>query len=457
MIEMFSFLKKKIDSFTEKIKTKIEKKEEVSRKTQTEEPKKEVLERIEEEKKEEIERELKEKKIQLSREEKELESELGEEEKEVLAEIKKEEKKKELEKRIEIEKEAKALKEIEERIEREIRAKATEETLKEKQESEFEKKLEEKLEEETEEKTSSSGLLKERELKAKVSLKSKVKKFFTGRIKIEEKDIKEFLDEFELSLLESDVEQETAKEIVEGIKKELIGKEIQGNVTQALKREIALVLEKVMNVPQINLEEKLKEKKPFIILFLGPNGAGKTTSIAKIAFRFKEKGKKVILSASDTFRAASIEQIEKHAEKLGVRLIKHKYGSDPAAVAFDAVNAAKAKGIDLVLVDSAGRQETNVNLMNELKKIDKVIKPDLKLFVGEAMAGNSLLEQAKEFNEKIGFDGFILTKIDSDTKGGTAISLISTLKKPVLFVGTGQSYKDLIEFTPRFLTQRIIK
>ncbi|MFH1694906.1 MAG: signal recognition particle-docking protein FtsY [Candidatus Micrarchaeota archaeon] len=521
---MFDFLKKKVNSFAEKIKEKLEKKEEliVREEKAVEEPKKELIETLQKEKDAELTEELKEEKIIVSEEEQELEEDLSPEEKEVLADIKEEEaklereekaqaetKRKEEQKRTEIQRKReekeiesqrkKAIKELEREQEKEIQEKAEKESLEEKKEEVFEEEFEEEIEKEIfeekigkEEKEAElkeerieagkleekdfepeepqkfkeielgkkidSDLLKERELKAKVSLTSGIKKFFTGKIKIEEKDVKGFLEDFELALMESDVEQGTAGKITEGIRKELVGKEVSGkDITETLKKEIALILEKIMDVPSISIEEKMKEKKPFVILFLGPNGAGKTTTIAKIAFKFKKKGKQVILAAADTFRAASIEQIETHAERIGVRVIKQQYGSDPAAVAFDAVKAAEAKNMDLVLIDSAGRQETNTNLMNELKKIDRVVKPDLKLFVGEAMSGNSLFEQAKEFSEKIGFDGFVLTKIDTDAKGGTAISLISALKKPVVFVGTGQGYDDLIAFTPKFITERIIK
>ena len=212
----------------------------------------------------------------------------------------------------------------------------------------------------------------------------------------------------------------------------------------------------MMETKQIDFLKTVKEKKPFKILFLGPNGAGKTTSMAKITKFLQDNNLKVIWAASDTFRAASIEQLEKHAEKLGVRVVKHNYGADPAAVAFDAVKAAEAKGIDAVLIDSAGRQETNKNLMEELKKIVRVIKPDLKIYVGESFTGQALLQQAEEYDKAIGIDGFILTKIDCDAKGGTTISLLYKLKKPVLFVGTGQEYKDLEKFRPEFVLDKIL-
>ena len=295
-----------------------------------------------------------------------------------------------------------------------------------------------------------------RELKTKVGIGKKLFGFLGGKIKITEKETEGFFDEFELSLLESDVEQETANAIIKELKERLIGKEISSrqDVSEFLKNEVKETLKKIMETEHINVLDI--KKKPLKILFLGPNGAGKTTSIAKLANYFMKNDKTVILAAGDTFRAAAIDQIEEHAKKLGVKLIKHNYGSDPTAVAFDAVKAAEAKGIDVVLIDSAGRQETNKNLLEELEKMQRVIKPDLKLYVGEAYTGQALLQQATEFNNKIGIDGFILTKIDTDVKGGTAISLLYTLKKPIVFVGTGQRYEDLLEFKPEFIIDRIL-
>lgn len=193
-----------------------------------------------------------------------------------------------------------------------------------------------------------------------------------------------------------------------------------------------------------------------VVGLLGPNGAGKTTSIAKLASHFKEKGLKVVLASSDTFRAGSIEQLEKHAERLKLPVVRHQYGSDPAAVAFDAVASAKAKGADVVLIDSAGRLETDKNLMRELEKIVRVVKPDLKIYVGEALAGQSMLDQALKFDELLSLDGFILTKIDCDVKGGASISILFKIKKPIFFLGVGQEYKDLIAFSPKFILDRVI-
>ena len=193
-------------------------------------------------------------------------------------------------------------------------------------------------------------------------------------------------------------------------------------------------------------EEKKKAGEPLIISFIGVNGSGKTTTIAKVARLFQNYKLKPVIAAADTFRAAAIQQIEAHALKLGVKLIKHDYGSDPAAVAFDAVKFAKQKAMDVVLIDTAGRLHSNINLMDEMKKIMRVAKPDLKLFIGEAITGNDCVEQAKEFNEAVGIDGVILCKADVDDKGGAAISVSHVTGKPILYLGIGQGYDDLKEF-----------
>jgi len=299
-----------------------------------------------------------------------------------------------------------------------------------------------------------------RELKTKIGIKGKLKAAITGSVELKESDIKELLWELELSLLEADVEQTTAEDICKKIKERLVGKKIsrgQG-IENTVKKEIGEILAEMMQTEEYDLikEAKAKKPKPFKILFLGPNGAGKTTSIAKLTYLLQNKGLKILWAAGDTFRAASIEQMEIHAKKLGVRVIKHQYGADPTAVAFDAVKAAQSKDIDVVLIDSAGRQETNKNLMRELEKISRVIQPDLKIYVGEAFTGQALLQQAKEYDKIIGIDGFILSKIDCDSKGGTTISLLYKIGKPVLFVGTGQEYKDLEAFKPKFVLEKII-
>ena len=333
--------------------------------------------------------------------------------------------------------------------------------VKEKQPEPAAEPIEKVPEEEIKEETAVEKPVEEkRELKAKISKVSRLKGLITREIEIKENDLKDLLWELELSLLEADVEQTTAEEIARELKERLVGKKIGGkqNIDDVLKEEIKGTLASMMDIKGIDLLKEIKEKKekPFKILFLGPNGAGKTTTMSKITHLLKEKGLGVIWSASDTFRAASIEQLEKHAENLGIRVVKHNYGSDPAAVAFDAIKAAQSKNIDVVMIDSAGRQETDKNLMQELQKIVRVAQPDLKIYVGEAFTGQALLHQAQEYDKMAGIDAFVLTKIDCDAKGGTVISLLYRIKKPVLFVGTGQGYKDLKKFEPEFILDRII-
>ena len=199
-------------------------------------------------------------------------------------------------------------------------------------------------------------------------------------------------------------------------------------------------------MPGIALLERAKAKKPLVICMVGINGSGKTTSIAKLANYFQAHGLSVVLAAADTFRAAAIDQLQLHADKLNVKLVKHEYGADPAAVAFDAIKHAQAAKKDIVLIDTAGRLHSNVNLVDEMKKIVRIAKPDLNIFVGESITGNDCVEQAKKFDEAIGIDGIILAKADIDEKGGAAISVSYVTKKPILFLGVGQEYKDLQEF-----------
>lgn len=260
----------------------------------------------------------------------------------------------------------------------------------------------------------------------------------------------------ELILLESDVALPVIDKIKEQIKKELagqkIGRDVKGIVEKALKNAISEVL--VSNT--INFDSLIQKKgKPVKIMFVGVNGSGKTTVIAKIAYLLKEKGLSSVIAASDTFRAGAIEQLEIHAEKVGVKLIKHQSGSDPAAVAYDAVEHAAARKKDAVLIDTAGRMQTNINLMDEMKKIKRIANPDLIIFVGDALTGNDAVYQAKAFNDAIGIDAVVLTKIDADAKGGAALSVAYTIGKPIMFLGTGQEYKDLIAFDPEWMVNRL--
>ncbi len=204
------------------------------------------------------------------------------------------------------------------------------------------------------------------------------------------------------------------------------------------------------------VEESKKKNTPLTIAFFGVNGVGKTLSIAKLGKMLQDKGYSCVFAAGDTFRAGSIQQLQKHGEKLGIRVIAQTYGSDAAAVAFDAVNHAISKNIDVVLIDTAGRIETSSNLMAELQKICKVVEPDLRIFVGDALTGNALVSQVTLFNEKIGIDASILNKIDADVKGGASVSVTHISNSPIIFLGKGQEYKDIEPFSPEFIVNNII-
>jgi len=298
----------------------------------------------------------------------------------------------------------------------------------------------------------------ERELKADLSNVQKVRAIISKEIQLKEKDIETLLFELELNLLESDVTQETATDLTEKIKESLLSRKFNPrDLDRQIQAAVKETLSSLIEVPAFSLVPAISEKeKPVKILFLGPNGAGKTTTIAKTAFLLQKNNLKSIFSASDTFRAASIEQIQEHADRLGIKVIQKGYKADPASVAFDAVNSAKANSLDVVLIDSAGRQETNKNLMKELEKIVRVIKPDFKIFIGESIAGKTLINQAKEFDKELGIDAFILTKVDVDEKGGSVISLLHEVKKPIIFIGFGQKYEDLKEFSAIEMIELII-
>lgn len=282
-------------------------------------------------------------------------------------------------------------------------------------------------------------------LKTLQKAKSKINK-----VKISEKQFEVYGEELELLLLENNVALEVAEDIIKKLKEEIVGKELlKKEIESEIKDSLKEIIRNILINP-FDILEKIKEKKegqvkdPFIILFCGVNGVGKTTAIAKMATWLKENNFSTVLAASDTFRAASIEQLKKHADKIGVKMIAQDYGADPAAVGFDAIQHAKKHFKDVVLIDTAGRMHTSKNLMQEIEKISRVCKPDLKIFVGESITGNDSIEQVKSFDWAIGIDGIILTKADVDEKGGTALSLGNVTKKPILFLGTGQEY-DKIE------------
>ena len=275
---------------------------------------------------------------------------------------------------------------------------------------------------------------------------------------LKEKKLDDLLDDLEVILLESDVALPVAEEIKEVLKQELVGRRLKRDVDVDGFIETALrdSIRRVLAVDPVDLDTYVKEgEKPVVLMFVGVNGTGKTTAIARIAHRYKKRGLSVVLAAGDTFRAGAIEQLTIHSERLGVKIIKHKAGSDPAAVAYDAVEHAKARYKDLVLIDTAGRMQTNVNLMDEMKKIQRIAKPDQIVFVGDSLAGNDAVEQARKFEEAVGIDFAILTKIDADAKGGAALSIAHAVGKPIAFVGTGQEYEDLEVFDPDWMVDRL--
>jgi len=298
--------------------------------------------------------------------------------------------------------------------------------------------------------------------KLKSGFKGLVSKVTTTELKAE--NLIPILSDFKLSLVENDVAFPVADKICDDLAARLDGVQVKRledrkqivneNLRQVL-LEIMLTNERIDLLEKA--EEKRRKKEPLVLMFVGINGTGKTTTIAKVAKFFQEKGYTGVLAGADTYRAGSIEQLEEHSKRLGIRVIKSTYGGDPAAVAYDAVNHAKAHGINVVLIDTAGRMQTNQNLMNELSKVKRVVKPDLTIFTVDSLIGNDAVMQAEEFNKAVGIDATILTKVDADVKGGSALSVTFVTKKPILFIGVGQTYKDLELFNPEKFVNMILR
>ncbi len=273
--------------------------------------------------------------------------------------------------------------------------------------------------------------------------------------KLSERDIDDVLFNFQLTLLESDVAQEVVEKLTNDLRTQLTGASIErskdvGDLVQTRLRDSILeVFKKAGSVDILERIETSKKKgEPFVVLFLGINGTGKTTTVAKFTYFLKQNGFSVVIAAGDTHRAGAIEQLTQHADRISVRVIAQRYGADPAAVARDGVLYAKSHHIDVLIVDTAGRMQTNQNLMEEMGKIVRVVSPNLKIFIGDSLAGNDAISQAQMFRKYTDFDGAILTKADADTKGGAALSIAYVTERPIMFLGVGQEFKDLRKFDP---------
>jgi len=277
---------------------------------------------------------------------------------------------------------------------------------------------------------------------------------------IKESKLEELLCNLEIGLMESDVAVEVIDALKAQLRTELLGKRVKrsADFQLAINQAIKSSLQKVLTTSTLDFDDYIeKHAKPVVLMFVGVNGTGKTTAIAKIAHRLMARKKTIVLAAGDTFRAGAIEQLTIHSEKLGVKIIKHQAGADSSAVAYDAIEHAKARFKDVVLIDTAGRMQTNTNLMDEMKKLKRIAQPDLVIFVGDSLAGNDAVEQASKFNEAVGIDAVILTKIDADAKGGAALSISHAVGKPIIFVSTGQEYDQIAVFDAKWMIDRIFE
>lgn len=279
-----------------------------------------------------------------------------------------------------------------------------------------------------------------------------------------EKDLDPILWDLQLQLIGNDVSVEVAEKVCSELKERLLGEDVPrfGDKSKLIHDSLKVSLESVMNgsgsMDLLKLVSEAKTRgEPFVVMFVGINGTGKTTTIAKMSRLLMDEGFAVVLASADTYRAGAIEQLEEHGRRLGVRVIRHRYGSDAAAVGFDAVEHAKARGVDVVLIDTAGRMQTNRNLMDELKKMKRVVQPDLTIMILDSLIGNDATEQAMTFNEQVGFDAAVLTKVDADAKGGSSLSVSYLTGKPVIYVGVGQEYKDLQPFDVEWFAERLLE
>jgi fused signal recognition particle receptor len=316
---------------------------------------------------------------------------------------------------------------------------------------EKENKNNEEQEKESKEKDEKNNLLKETRVKvekpkAELGITKSITTSITGKVRIDEKDIKNALEDLEIALIEADTAIEATDEIIKNIKEKLINSEVKKNeLENYIINTIKETLKESIKTYEKSIFDLIQEsnKKPYVILFFGPNGAGKTSTIAKIAYMLKDKYK-VLIVAADTFRAAAIEQLEEHAKRLNVDIIKGQYNQSPSAVVYNALS--KSKDYDVILIDTAGRQEINLNLMKELEKLKRVAKGNLHIFIAESTVGSSIYNQIKEFHEIVGINAVILTKADLDSKGGAVLSISKSTGVPIMYITTGQEYNAIKKF-----------
>lgn len=469
-------IKEEIEKETEEIEEDIEESEEKEKSEEIKEGSDDEIEKVEE-----LKDELQPTEEEVKEIDEEAEKELESEPEEIKEEIEKEAE--EIEEKIEETEDEKEFEESVEKLEEEVKEEDEKvENLKENIEkddkdiltaekdsdddiektiSEAKEEVEVEIEEEKEKKK------KEEHYDAPVE---EEKKGFFAKLKqkistkrISEQKFDDMFWELELALLENGVAVEVIDKIKSDLKEKVVDKPIpKKEVEKVIINTLMQSIKDILDQPTFDLIEKIKEKrkkekKPFVICFVGVNGAGKTTTIAKLVNLFKTKKMTSVIAAADTFRAAAIDQLQVHADKLETKLIKHDYDADPAAVAFDAIKHAESKNVDVVLIDTAGRLHSNSNLMDELHKIIRVSKPDLTIFLGESITGNDCIEQAREFDKMVDIDGIILSKADIDEKGGAAISISYVLGKPILYLGVGQEYKDLKKFTADYIIEQLSK
>ena len=272
------------------------------------------------------------------------------------------------------------------------------------------------------------------------------------------------LEELEWVLLESDISSDAVTAVIDALRNTLVGARLRkgADLSKVLEASLKRALSNLLSAGYWDFDASVqsyvdKGDLPVVIMMVGVNGTGKTTTAAKIAHRLQSRGLSVIAAAGDTFRAGAIQQLESHCETLGIRCISSQRGGDAAAVIRDAIESAKAKNIDVVLVDTAGRMHNKTNLMKELNKVRRIANPHLTLFVGDALAGNDAVDQAKMFQEIMKFDGAVLTKMDTDAKGGAGLSIAFATGRPIVFVGTGQGYDDLLQFEPNWLLDQLFE